>query len=904
MRSPDTPLTQEARKAFKEGDYNHALKCYTDLAARHGMRLYKVNIELCLRKLNRASNIETIDIPEVLIESAQRLAQMKESSIELIQSRMAIVGGNPWSAKQLSYAKRVQLMANHFQANGFEVKCFVSGIWDAKRNYTSEPDVYINNVHYLVDQGTPSKDLQSPEDNLMRSLARFRDWFEAYRPQIIVAAGDFNSSLPAIVAARQLSIPVITEHLNYADIFHGLGPEEDLNYLDFGQRYALDQACLSLAEASYYIYPNEESSWRTLDELIRKTWLDKPQGKPLSILNSHDSYTAKAPVFGEGLYFLELEGEDANFGNEKGIVASFSFYRSNGHSTPVNISCFSSSKAFPHYRYIDTKSSNNARNRILVFQLPKGISQINIDIVAHRIQDKFILHNIKAGRVTLSDVARWLTLKPPGIDWINAVEDFVRIEGAASLSLALLDYKYRISKQSKDQKRLRAAIDEFIELDTHWLPELPFTSHLLPAKTNTDLTVLHLHKTSYPFENTGGAIRCLNTVVSQKRIGIDPYIITPIGYPRSSGHDEARNHELIQGIEHFRIGATTDGLRAISNLDKNRISVFHIAKRIKDRGACIIHAASGVRGYELVLQALALKRLTGLPVIYEVRSFHEHTWSPLRSDIMELERTQLRLIKENYCMAKADLIVTISDSMKRILVSRGLIAKKIEVIPNAIDENKYLGKTFSAISIPVLEGAEMVVGYISNMSLREGHHYLIHAIHQIRKRSGRDIRGLLVGNGPELVNLKSQTSELDMNEAIFFSGEIDHSQINAYYMAIDIFVIPRILDYAANWVTPLKPYEAMALGRPIVATDLPALREIIGDHEERGIIAKPADVESLVVQIQRYLEDPELRRNKAQSAMKWVFAERTWTANAKRYEEIYKQLVDGSIHRKDEVCNA
>jgi glycosyltransferase involved in cell wall biosynthesis len=308
-----------------------------------------------------------------------------------------------------------------------------------------------------------------------------------------------------------------------------------------------------------------------------------------------------------------------------------------------------------------------------------------------------------------------------------------------------------------------------------------------------------------------------------------------------------------------------------------------------------------VRGYELAMQALALKKLTGLPVLYEVRSFHEHTWSQVCTDVMDLEKTQLRINKENFCMEQADFVTTISESMRKILIERGTHPDKIEVIPNAIDENKYACQTFKPISIPALRGAEFVAGYISNMSRREGHQYLIRAIHQLRRQTGRDIRGLLVGNGPERDNLERLAYELGMKEEIVFTGEVDHSQINAYYKAIDLFVIPRIPDYAADWVTPLKPYEAMALERPLIVTDLPALIEIVGVHHERGLVAKAADVGSMVEQLRLYIDDPVLRDKKVNSAKSWVFGERTWSANAKRYEAIYRRLIEQNRIRKNKT---
>src|SRR5690606_13913295 len=126
------------------------------------------------------------------------------------------------------------------------------------------------------------------------------------------------------------------------------------------------------------------------------------------------------------------------------------------------------------------------------------------------------------------------------------------------------------------------------------------------------------------------------------------------------------------------------------------------------------------------------------------------------------------------CMEEADVVITISESMKKVLIERGLAPEKIEVIPNAIYEAKYLKETSNSIRILALEGAEIVVGYISNVSSREGHQYLIQAIHQLRQRTGRDIRGLLVGSGPERENLERLAKELGMEGVIAFPGEVDH----------------------------------------------------------------------------------------------------------------------------------
>ncbi|MGH3386975.1 MAG: glycosyltransferase, partial [Nocardioidaceae bacterium] len=87
-------------------------------------------------------------------------------------------------------------------------------------------------------------------------------------------------------------------------------------------------------------------------------------------------------------------------------------------------------------------------------------------------------------------------------------------------------------------------------------------------------------------------------------------------------------------------------------------------------------------------------------------------------------------------------------------------------------------------------------------------------------------------------------------------------------------------------VTPLKPFEAMAAGLPVVVSDLEALLEIIGGGE-RGRAFRAGDAESLAETLVELYEDPGLRSELAERGRTWVVAERQWSANALAYAEIY-----------------
>jgi glycosyltransferase involved in cell wall biosynthesis len=110
-----------------------------------------------------------------------------------------------------------------------------------------------------------------------------------------------------------------------------------------------------------------------------------------------------------------------------------------------------------------------------------------------------------------------------------------------------------------------------------------------------------------------------------------------------------------------------------------------------------------------------------------------------------------------------------------------------------------------------------------------------------------------------------------------------------YYALLDVFVIPRVSERAARLVTPLKPFEAMASGVPLVTSDLEALREITGDGQ-RGLSFPAGSAEALATVLSEMEGDPARRQDMATRARNWVMSERQWAANGERYAELYERL--------------
>ena len=443
-------------------------------------------------------------------------------------------------------------------------------------------------------------------------------------------------------------------------------------------------------------------------------------------------------------------------------------------------------------------------------------------------------------------------------------------------------------EQSKSNLHRVSHVSSLIEsLNPDWSPSLR-SSDTLQSKLQPN-KIMHLFKVSYPFESTGGSIRNLNIVSSQKKAGIEPFVVTPLNYPRIFKINDFPVEEDIEKVRHIRLDLGSQNTSQLTYITKNlQLNTLLLAGIIRKEAPGIIHAASGYKGYELATMADTLSRHFSIPWIYEVRSFHEHTWTNDHFQAETSIHTKLRMDKENSLMQKANHVVTISESMKEAIIKRGIPEEKITVVPNAVDTTYFKPKKKSAKLINSLGVKnKSVIGYISNMSYREGHDVLIKAFKTISKEV-TDAVLLLVGSGREKESLEKLVNELGLEEKVIFTGNVDHSLIKEYYALIDLFVVPRRRDYAADLVTPLKPYEAMGMKIPLLMSDRAALKEIIG--EDRGFIFKTEDEEDLANVAISCLNDQSECKRRANIAHEWLIANRTWEMNAEIYKQLYSEL--------------
>ena len=387
--------------------------------------------------------------------------------------------------------------------------------------------------------------------------------------------------------------------------------------------------------------------------------------------------------------------------------------------------------------------------------------------------------------------------------------------------------------------------------------------------------VLHIVTDALPNTSAGYTIRTHEIARAQRDAGLDPHVVTGLGFPVTKGDLDGRRLVTLDGVPYHRLLPWTmprdaDATRATARL----------ASKLRP---AVLHAASN---YQNAQVALALRHRYGIPVVYEVRGFWEDTWlSRHPADEAALSRSELyEAIRaaETRCMQAADLVVTLGVAMRDEIVARGIPEGKVEIVPNAVDES-FLQP------LPKRQAGDdgYTIGTVTTLVPHEGIGTLLEATKILRDRN-IPARALIVGDGPDKAALERQADSLGIPAT--FTGRVPAARVREFHALLDVFVVPRTRDRVCQLVTPLKPVEAMASGLCVVTSELSALAEIV-KHQVTGTRTMPQDPVSLADCLEWLFYSPDIRTKLGAAAREWVAADRTWARNAVRYREVYQRLI-------------
>lgn len=401
------------------------------------------------------------------------------------------------------------------------------------------------------------------------------------------------------------------------------------------------------------------------------------------------------------------------------------------------------------------------------------------------------------------------------------------------------------------------------------------------------MKVLHIFDHSIPM-HSGYTFRSRAILDQQRAMGWLTSHIT------SSKHTaESMGEETIDGLLFYRSAnhgrmfgklPILNQLAVVSSLRKRLDQVIEMER------PDIIHAHSPALNGIAAVQA---GKKYGLPVVYECRAFWEDAAVDHGTSREWGLRYRLTRSLESYVFQKADAITTICEGLKRDIINRGLPEEKITVIPNGVDIQRFSiseSKNTELLHELNLEN-NVVLGFIGSFYAYEGLIFLVQSMPEILKLMP-DVRLLLVGGGPQQKQIETLVKSLNIQDKVLFTGRIPNADVEKYYSLVDIFIYPRFPMRLTDLVTPLKPLEAMAQGKLVLASDVGGHKELIRDGEN-GRLFKAGNAASLIETAVDMIEANQLWSLYRHAGRTYVENERNWAVTASHYKPVFERLVGG-----------
>lgn len=295
------------------------------------------------------------------------------------------------------------------------------------------------------------------------------------------------------------------------------------------------------------------------------------------------------------------------------------------------------------------------------------------------------------------------------------------------------------------------------------------------------------------------------------------------------------------------------------------------------------------KSYDLIYERYALFNFSGLfvakkrsiPIVLEVNYTSRNPLVRKRSKLLQ----PFANIVENRNFHGAHGLATVSTALKEQLVRAGVEAERIEVVPNAADP-KMFDPEVSGENVRQQFGliGKGVIGFVGGFYPWHGLDLLIDALPPICSEV-QEAAILLIGDGPIRPWLEQQVQSAGLRDRVHFVGSIPHSKLPEYVAAFNVAVMPDSNDYGS----PMKIYEYMSMGKPVVAPKLGPLEDGILDGSV-GLLFTPHNVQSLIGSLATLLKDPRRCVEMGNNARAHVLSKHTWKRNAERIMELVQRI--------------
>lgn len=252
----------------------------------------------------------------------------------------------------------------------------------------------------------------------------------------------------------------------------------------------------------------------------------------------------------------------------------------------------------------------------------------------------------------------------------------------------------------------------------------------------------------------------------------------------------------------------------------------------------------------------------------------------------------LALRSERFNYRYCDRIVSVTDRLKDELVKLYSVpAEKIIVINNGANTDifKPMDQKQARDRLK-LDNSQKYICFVGHLAAWQGVEFLIYSAPYILEKCP-DVRFLVVGDGVMKSKLLEIASETGVIDKFTFTGRIPYESVPVYINAADVCVAPFIKDRNSKiGLSALKTYEYLACGKPIVASNIPGVEDLI-DLSGGGISVPSENPEELANAVVKLISDQEMRNIMGEQGRKYVFENHSWDGVARKILDICHEII-------------
>jgi glycosyltransferase involved in cell wall biosynthesis len=282
-----------------------------------------------------------------------------------------------------------------------------------------------------------------------------------------------------------------------------------------------------------------------------------------------------------------------------------------------------------------------------------------------------------------------------------------------------------------------------------------------------------------------------------------------------------------------------------------------------------------------------LAREFDLPYVLEINTsftFPSEWWS----DHSPLFPWHIARMERNLTAA-ADKLIVVSSYLRDYFLATGTPSEKLVVMLNAADVHRFDVDSSERERVRRVHDLEdgLVVGFVGSLKPRHGVDVLIRGFHRCIMQFPT-LRLLIVGDGPLHDSLKKLAADNVGLDRVIFVGAVPHGDVPAYVSAMDITVCPAP-EVPSHHLSPIKLFEYMAAGKPVIAASFSDIATVLEDHEN-GLLVDPGDDAKLADAVLELAREAELRDRLGRAAYDTIRSSYTWQRNAQAITDLFREI--------------